>query len=298
MKEPENSQITPQNIAAVEKYFTDNSKGHLRDASEELDISMTTIWRILRLELKWKPYKPLRVNMLTEKNKEDRVNFCKWYLDQEEDFGQRVIWSDEKWFVLQGAPNSKNDVTWVPWHPEEEEECRRQGDSKIMAWVALVDGVGLTVRWMTDESGRSVSVTADRYLSMIRDYVWPEVRHRSSRRHYWWQQDGATSHCTNLVLDFVGQKFRNRVISRRSPIPWPPYSPDLSPLDFFLWGWAESHVRRIKPSSISELKTAVEEVIGSVPEDFVRAAAANVRKRCEACLTASGGHFEYFLKSM
>ena len=165
-----------------------------------------------------------------------------------------------------------------------------------MAWVALIDGVGLTLRWMVDENGRSVSVTGQRYLSMLRDCVWPDIRFGSSRRKYFWQQDGASSHVTKEVLDFVDQRFQHRVIS--SFIPWPPYSPDLSPLDFFfLWGWVESQVRRIKPATIPELQRAVEDIVGAVPEDFVRAAAANVRKRCEACLTASGGHFEYFLKS-
>ena len=43
---------------------------------------------------------------------------------------------------------------------------------------------------------------------------------------------------------------------------------------------------------------AVEDVIGSVPEEFVHSAAANLGKRCEACLMVEGGHFEHFLKSM
>ena len=167
-----------------------------------------------------------------------------------------------------------------------------------MAWVALVDGRALAVRWMVDERGRPTSVTSDRYLAMVRDSVWPEVRYASSRRKYWWQQDSATSHTTNNVLDFVKEKFRGRVISRRSEVPWPPYSPDMNPLDFFLWGFVLDQVKRIKPTTIDELKIAVEGVVSTVPEEMVRAAAANLRKRCEACLAASGGHFEYFLKSM
>ena len=35
--------------------------------------------------------------------------------------------------------------------------------------------------------------------------------------------------------------------------------------------------------------------IDTIPEEMVRAAAANVRKRCEACIEADSGHFEYFL---
>ena len=90
----EASAITPENIARVEIFFTDNPKSHIREAAFELELSVTTVWRVLRLRLQWKPYKPLRVNMLSEKNMQDRVEFCHWFLDQGEDFAQRVIFSD------------------------------------------------------------------------------------------------------------------------------------------------------------------------------------------------------------
>ena len=152
-REPEETVVTPKNIARVEDFFTENPKSHIADAVVELQLSHTSIWRILRLRLKWKPYKPLRVNMLSEKNQADRVEFCRWFLAQGDEFPQRIIWSDEKWFVLHPAQNTKNDVYWVPWHPEEEVECRRQGDTKVMAWCAMVEGRMLRVRWMVDEQG-------------------------------------------------------------------------------------------------------------------------------------------------
>ena len=148
---------------------------------------------------------------------------------------------------------------------------------------------------MVDEEGRNVSVNGEWYLSMLRDRVWPEVRGRARRNGFWWQQDGATSHVTNQVLDFLSAKFGGRIISRRSNIPWPP---DLNVLDHFFWSFAMAQVRRVKPSDIDELKATVEEVARSIPVEMVRDAARNLRKRCRACEDASGGHFESFLKSM
>ena len=179
-----------------------------------------------------------------------------------------------------------------------EKKSLKKGDAKVMAWVCIGDGRTLTVRWMVDDNGRPASVNAERYLSMLREDVWPEVRSRAGRRQYWWQQDGATSHTTNAVLDFLDSKFHGRIISRRSDIPWPPYSPDLNPLDFFVWGYVMQQVRRIKPETIDELKAVVEDVVSSIPEEMIRKSVANLRKRCEACLAADGGHFEHFLKSM
>ena len=110
------------------------------------------------------------------KNMEDRVEFCRWFISQPEDFAQKVLWSDKKWFVLHMAPNTKNDVMWAPWNPHEEVECKRQGDSKVMAWCGMVDGRMLVVWWMVDENGRPQSVTSLRYQEMLQQHVWPEVR--------------------------------------------------------------------------------------------------------------------------
>ena len=295
-EEDRRTTVTNENIRRVEEYFTANEKVSLRDAAADLDLSYTMIWKILRKCLKWKAYRPLKVNRLTEKNKEDRLEFVRWFHGQPEHFEQKVVWSDEKWFVMHPAPNSQTDRIWAPWHPEEEVVCRFQGDSKVMAWVALVDGRALEVRWMVDEEGRNVSVTGDRYLNMIQNQVWPEVRGRARRNGYWWMQDGATSHTTLAVLNFLLDKFGGRVISRRSEIIWPPYSPDLNVLDYFFWSYAMMHVRRRKPTTIDELKETVEDVARTIPEEMIREAVANIRKRCRACEAASGDHFESFLK--
>jgi hypothetical protein len=233
--------ITAAIIARVEQYFTDDPKKHINDAAFDLDFGVMSICRILWLGLKWKPFKPFWVNKLMEKNKEDQVQFCEWILAQPEEFPQLVIWSDEKWFVLHQAPNTRNDVVWAPWHPHEEVECRHQGDSKVMAWCGVVDGRMLEVRWMVDEDGWPELVMLQRYQAMLQNQVWPEVRNRSSRWHYWFMQDGATSHTTNLNIDFLVEKFCGQLISRQSQTGhfWPTYSPNLNPLDFCVWGFIQ-----------------------------------------------------------
>jgi len=49
-------------------------------------------------------------------------------------------------------------------------------------------------------------------------------------------QDGAPPHFSCFVTDVLNEIFPDTWIRRGVPIPWPPRSPDLSPLDFFLWG--------------------------------------------------------------
>ena len=61
------------------------------------------------------------------------------------------------------------DQIWVPWGVEEEVVCQLQGDSKVMALVALIDQRVLTVRWIENEQGRPASVNGEHYVQMRKE---------------------------------------------------------------------------------------------------------------------------------
>ena len=78
-EEDRRTALTDENIRRVEEYFTNNEKNSIRTAAEDLDLCYSTIWTILRKSLHWKPYRPLKVNRLTDKNREDRLAFVRWF---------------------------------------------------------------------------------------------------------------------------------------------------------------------------------------------------------------------------
>ena len=80
-------------------YTSEKKTVSLRTMAMFLNISYTTVKRVIRQKLGWYPYKPRNVIPLTEKHKADRVLFCDWLLWHEEDFEQKVIWSDEKYNI-------------------------------------------------------------------------------------------------------------------------------------------------------------------------------------------------------
>jgi hypothetical protein len=53
----------------------------------------------------------------------------------------------------------------------------------------------------------------------------------ATKEHMWYQHDGALPHYERRVHNLID----GRWISRGGPIHWPPRSPDLNPIDFFLW---------------------------------------------------------------
>ena len=58
----------------------------------------------------------------------------------------------------------------------------------------------------------------------------------------WFQQYGDTSHSANVTINLFEIKFGERVISRNGPVGWPHRSCNLTPLDYFLWGYVKSMV--------------------------------------------------------
>ena len=133
------------------------------------------------------------------------------------------------------------------------------------------------------------------YLNVLEHDLWPVLRERRNLRRIWFMQDGATCHCTGRVLSWLGTKFNDRIISRRTPIPWPPQSPDLNPLDFWLWGHLGKIVHGANPRSIDELMQTVEDARNTITPDNIEESLRNLTKRLQSCVAQNGGHFQHLL---
>jgi hypothetical protein len=55
-----------------------------------------------------------------------------------------------------------------------------------------------------------------------------------------------------------------RWVGRDGPIPWPQRSPDITPLDFFLWGYVKDIVYKVPVTSLDELKVRIFATIETV----------------------------------
>ena len=77
------------------------------------------------------------------------------------------------------------------------------------------------------EEGARVSVTSERYVEMLRNFLRLHLRSlRVNMEEMWFQQDGVTAHTARASMTVVRQMFPQHVVSRFGDVPWPP--PDLS----------------------------------------------------------------------
>jgi hypothetical protein len=94
------------------------------------------------------------------------------------------------------------------------------------------------------------------------------------RQNMWFQQDGAPPHFHRDVRRYLDTVYANKWIGRGSINPWPPRSPDMTPLDYFIWGTVKERVYQTPINSREDLEhritlacrsiTLVKEVVGSI----------------------------------
>ena len=82
----------------------------------------------------------------------------------------------------------------------------------------------------------------------------------------YFQQDGATSRTSHASMAKIQSFFGDRVILKRL---WPPHSPDLTPSDYFLWGYLKGRVYQNKPRTTDALKANITEEIQAVTADIL-----------------------------
>ena len=73
------------------------------------------------------------------------------------------------------------------------------------------------------------------------------------------------------------------------------WTSDLSPPDFYLWGYLRSKVYANKPTTISELKVATRDEIRAIPRSVCKDVMKNFVKRLEKCLELNSGHLEHVM---
>ncbi|GFY00608.1 gamma-tubulin complex component 2 [Trichonephila clavipes] len=98
---------------------------------------------------------------------------------------------------------------------------------------------------------------------MITNFFIPELNNHDVQE-LWFQQDGATCHTARATINLLKDTFGDRLISRFGLVNWPPRSCDLTPLDYFLWGYVKSLVYADKPQMLDHLEDNNRRVIADI----------------------------------
>ncbi|GFT11600.1 DUF4817 domain-containing protein [Trichonephila clavipes] len=170
--------------------------------------------------------------------------------------------SDEAHFWLNGYVNKQNCRIWSEANPQVYVETPLHPE-KLTVWCALWAGGIISPYFFKNDEGHNVTVNGDRYRAMITNFFIPELNNHDVQE-LWFQQDGATCHTARAIIDLLKDTFGDRLISRFGPVNWPPRSCDLTPLDYFLWGYVKSLVYADKPQTPDHLEDNIRRVIADI----------------------------------
>ncbi|GFW06065.1 transposable element Tc3 transposase [Trichonephila clavipes] len=114
----------------------------------------------------------------------------------------------------------------------------------------------------------------------------------------WFQQDGTTCHTARATIDLLKDTFGDRLISRFGPVNWPPRSCDLTPLDYFLWGYIKSLVYADKPQTLDHLEENIRRVIVDIRPQMLEKVIENWTSRLDYIRASRGSHMPEIIFKM
>ncbi|GFS90895.1 uncharacterized protein TNCV_3027491 [Trichonephila clavipes] len=194
-----------------------------------------------------------------------RRSFVEWAQNEiavVPDFHKRILFSDEAHFWLNGYVNKQNCRIWSEANPQVYVETPLH-PKKLTVWCALWAGGIIGPYFFKNDEGHNVTVNGDRYTAMITNFFIPELNNHDVQE-LWFQQDGATCHTARATIDLLKDTFGDRLISRFGPVNWPPRSCDLTPVEYFLWGYVKSLVYADMPQTLNHLEDNIRRVIADI----------------------------------
>jgi len=117
------------------------------------------------------------------------------------------------------------------------------------------------------------------------------------RRNVFYQHDGAPPHNVHFINNYLENLFNGQWIGNNGPYLWPPRSPDLSVLDFFIWGTVKNKVYNTPVTTREDCMRRVTRTFEELsPRSIRKATHEELLRRCEKCLQVQGRQSEHLLK--
>ena len=142
-------------------------------------------------------------------------------------------------------------------------------------------------------------LTAENYLSFLRNDLIELLEEipLETRQRTWFQHDGAPPHFGRLVRAHLQDTYQHTWIGRGGPVSWPPRSPDLTPLDFYLWGHVKTLVYATECPDANTLRSRIVSAFEEIKEMHVMPDVhRSVARRIAICIQMGGGHVQHLLQ--
>lgn len=265
----------------------------VRQIEHELPVSKESARKILKKH-GYRSYKYQLHQFLYENDYQRRITFCNWLQLRQlrnENFIKNILFTDESRFTNLGLFNRNNTRYWAIENPHIMRQGRFQERFGFNVWLGVL-GDHIIGPIIFDGT-----LTGPRYLEFLQNIIVPQINQipNTNIDEVYFQQDGAGPHNAIIVRDYLNQLFPDRWIGTHGPVRWPARSPDLTPLDFFIWAHLKNRVYMTAPTTRQDLEERVRHEIAQItPQQLQNVRRATI-SRATLCINQNGEQFEQFL---
>ena len=265
--------------------------------ADNLNISKSSVKRMIK-KSKINQFKrmrePDREEGTVQRRTERAVNLCNNLFAKNPRYIEKIVWQDEKDFPLQVPLNPQNNRVYFKGKKRDvpnknlffksKKQCKKVMVSAALTWY------GVTKPFFVNQRG--LKVNAVNYHRHLKRELFPAIKKTVNRRDWIFAQDGASSHTSHLVQDFLKKELKTRFIAKTE---WPPSSPDTNPLDYYFWNKVKERVyegRHNNPfKTEEELTGRIKQVWGACAKDTeeIPRAIRQFLPRLNAVVEADGG---------
>lgn len=279
---------SPAIVQRINNLVMDDRRVTVKEMSLRVGIGEASVCRILKqLGLKkvcarWVP------RMLTDDHKNTRQTVCRELLAQYEDGGddflQRIVTGDETW-LHHFEPETKRQS--MEWHhtnsPRKKKFKSAPSAGKVMASV-FWDSEGVL---LVDIMERGTTINSTAYVNTLKKL---EGRLRRVRPH---RQKADVLLLHDNARPHVSRQTTAEIVKLGwTVLPHPPYSPDLAPSDYHLFGMLKEELRGTRFHNDEDLVTAAKHWLKHAGSEFYRAGIHALVPRWRKAIERDGDYVE------
>jgi len=244
----------------------------------KLEASKTTVWRCLNSSPNLHHRKLKKKPILAKVNRDRRI---KWAIDKVgwNTEWEKIIYSDEKKFNMDGP-----DGFYYYWHDLRKTQRvlskRHTSGGGVMVWAAFCNYGRVSLTFCSSKMNQY------EYMDLLEKHLldyW--INHNDGTWNF--IHDNAPIHSARQVNEFLEENLIKK-------IDWPPYSPDLNPIEN-LWGELVRYVyaKGKQFYSIETLKQAIMIAWNEIPLEYFQNLVSSMKSRVANVLLKQGGSTPY-----
>ena len=219
---------------------------------------------------------PRKKPYISETNRVKRLLFANEHISKEQDYWDRVIWSDETKINLFCSDGGSR--VWrkpnTDYRKENTIPTVKHGGGSIMIWACMSSsGVG-NIHFIDGIMDKVM------YKNILMKNLKQSAQKMGFHGYYTFQQDNDPKHTAEIVKRWL-------IWNVPHQLKTPPQSADLNPIEH-VWPILKRRVRKSKITSIQELKRVVAEEWENITPEDCKKLVSPMKRRCEEVVKAKG----------